>query len=123
MDAGKCRRTSFSLILRPFTNPRRSAQAWAPIVLSVFTIIATSGSLLFLSLRIILLVRRNSRNSRETILAAGGGPYTPLWNAYKPSRWWFFFPSLSAVFVRAMFIAFARVRPSLSMRSASVFGT
>jgi hypothetical protein len=90
------------------------SQSWAPIVISVFAFLFTTGSILFLAIRTLLLVRRTSR---EAILANGGGPYTPLWNTYKPSRWWFFVPVLLATLLRAIFIAFARVSAALCFKS------
>ncbi|ORY42131.1 hypothetical protein BCR35DRAFT_311286 [Leucosporidium creatinivorum] len=81
------------------------ADSWAPIVISVFAFLFTTASILFLAIRTLLLVRRTSR---DAILANGGGPYTPLWNTFKPSRWWFFLPLLIATVLRAIFIAFAR---------------
>ncbi|KAI5477916.1 hypothetical protein MNV49_005809 [Pseudohyphozyma bogoriensis] len=79
------------------------SDSWAPIVLSVFTIIFTTASLLFLSLRLFLIIRRNSRSS----LLALAGPYAPFWNQFRESRWWFYLPTLLVVFIDTFFVVFA----------------
>lgn len=99
---------------RAATDPSHSSQSWAPILLSVLTILTTTAAIVFLSFLTIIRVRRGDRNS---LLASGAGPTAPLWNAFKPTRWWFFLVTLTATFVRAFFISFARVRSSLQLRN------
>lgn len=106
-------------------------QSWAPIVLSVFTFLFTTFSILFLSLRTILHVRRHSHSHDDpsssspsspwSSLEIYGAAYAPLWNAYKESRWWFFLPQMFSIFARAMFVAFAQVsRNSLPFSHSSL---
>ncbi|GAA5907949.1 hypothetical protein JCM6882_001536 [Rhodosporidiobolus microsporus] len=153
-----------------------SADSYAPIVLSVFTIVCVAAALLFLALRFFLIGRRAFHHPSSAaedgapfpdatehlaspfrptpvhapitpnptpekallkaerrqveilttgqMLAAGGAPYSPFWNAYKTrSRrttakkrnwwkgrgWWFGLVELLAMpFVLALFVAFAK---------------
>lgn len=44
----------------------------------------------------------------------GEGAYAPLSSAFKDGRRFFFVVTLSAIFIRSLFIGFAQVRPPLS---------
>ncbi|KAM0789256.1 hypothetical protein ACM66B_000099 [Microbotryomycetes sp. NB124-2] len=81
-----------------------TSDAWAPIVLSVFTFLFTAGALVVLAA--MTLVHLHKRRRQHSDLRPG--PNAPLTNAFKQSRWWFYLPTLLATFVRAAFISFAQ---------------
>ncbi|KAM0752866.1 hypothetical protein T439DRAFT_184535 [Meredithblackwellia eburnea MCA 4105] len=83
-----------------------SSDSWAPIVLSVFTVISTTAALLFLSVHTALIARREGPEN----LLIRAGAYAPFWNSYKVNRWWFFGQILWMTFLRSLFISFARSR-------------
>ncbi|SCV69687.1 BQ2448_1081 [Microbotryum intermedium] len=82
-----------------------ASDSWAPIVLSVFTFLTTTVSLVGLAF---LCIRNVRRHSADKLLVSGGAAYATFWNPFKAARWWFFIPLLVASFVEAVFVAGAQ---------------
>ncbi|KAK4051369.1 hypothetical protein OIV83_002853 [Microbotryomycetes sp. JL201] len=83
------------------------SDAWAPIVLSVFTFLLTTAAVLVL-LGTTLVHGGRRREQRARLFSDRLGPNAPFTNAFKSSRWWFVAPTVFATFARAAFISFAQ---------------
>ena len=94
-------------------------QAWLPSFIAAITFLVTTAAILFLALANLPLSSKFRRapkfdESEDGIRERVPSDVAPLMNPYRPTREWFYLPLLASVFVRAAFIAFAKVSRHLS---------
>lgn len=83
-----------------------SAESWLPIFLSAISVAALAAGYIFHA--VATLIDRRRAAASGNYLQDFGGHSTPLWNIFRPDRWWFFLVLNCGTLLRALFLGFAQ---------------